>query len=248
MQSTRVLIVDDDPAVVLTLSASLEKLGDAYIVDTCANGLDALHKIEHKPYDLLMTDYSMPGMNGLDLAKAAQEIAPAMHIIMMTAYGTNELRKEVAELDRTTFVDKPFTVKQIRDIVTSIVSDGAVSPRVLIIEDNVDLLRLYSRALTQVGYNVTTTGMLAEAHDLLDQSRFDVLLCDIHMGTEKSTDLIREKRTQLHKNKTHIVMITGETWYGDIAEEVGADLLLEKPVSLDTLVGLVGRLTAPRNL
>jgi len=124
MQSTRVLIVDDDPAVVLTLSASLEKLGDAYIVDTCANGLDALHKIERQPYDLLMTDYSMPGMNGLDLAKAAQAIAPAMHIIMMTAYGTSELRKEVAGLNLITFVDKPFTVKQIRDIVTRIMNNG----------------------------------------------------------------------------------------------------------------------------
>jgi two-component system sensor histidine kinase/response regulator len=247
MQSKRVLIVDDDRAVVLTLSASLERLGDAYSVDTCDNGLDALHKIERQPYDLLITDYSMPGMNGLDLAKAAQEISPAMPVIMMTAYGTSELREEASELGRVTFVDKPFTVKQIRDIVTGIVGDGAVSPRVLIIEDNLDLRRLYSRALTRVGYNVTTTGALAEAHDLLDQNRFDVLLCDIHMGTEKGTDLVRDKRAQLQENKTHVVMITGETWYGDIAEEVGADLFLEKPVGLDTLVGLVGRLTAPHD-
>lgn len=127
MQPKRVLIVDDDPAVVLTMSASLEKLGDACSVDTCTNGLDALHKIEQQPFDLLMTDYSMPGMNGLDLAKAAQGIAPAMYIVMMTAYGTNELRKEIAGLDLTTFVDKPFTVRQIRDIVTRIVNNGSTT-------------------------------------------------------------------------------------------------------------------------
>ncbi len=247
MQSTRVLIVDDDPAVVLTLSASLERLGDAYAVDTCANGLDALHKVELQPYDLLITDYSMPGMNGLDLAKAAQGIAPAMHVILMTAYGTSELREEAAGLNLLTFVDKPFTVKQIREIVTTTMDDDTTAPRVLIIEDNLDLRRLYNRALARVGYNVTATGTLAEAYSLLDQSRFDVLLCDIHLGAEKGTDLIREKHAQLQENKTHVVMITGETWYGDIAEEVGADLFLEKPVGLDTLVGLVGRLTAPHD-
>ena len=94
MQPKHILIVDDDAAVVLTLAASLERLGDAYIVDTCNNGLDALHKIEHNAYDLLMTDYSMPGMNGLELARATREIAPATSIIMMTAYGTSELREQ----------------------------------------------------------------------------------------------------------------------------------------------------------
>ncbi|HOU14924.1 MAG TPA: response regulator [Anaerolineae bacterium] len=244
MQTKRVLIVDDDPAVVLTLSASLERLGDAYAVDTCANGLDALQTIKLQSYDLLITDYSMPGMNGLDLAKAAQSITPTIHVILMTAYGTRELREEAAGVKSLTFVDKPFTVKQIRDIVTNAMQTEAASPRVLIIEDNLDLRRLYNRALARAGYDVTATGMLAEAHALLDQSCFDVLLCDIHIGAEKGTDLIRAKRAQLQKNKTHVVMITGETWYGDIAEEVGADLFLEKPVGLDTLVGLVGRLTA----
>ena len=119
---------------------------------------------------------------------------------------------------------------------------------ILIIEDNHDLRRLYSRALTRAGYDVIATGVLAEAAALLDESRFDVLLCDIHLGAERGTDLIREKHAQLQENKTHVVMITGETWYGDIAEEVGADFLLEKPVGLDTLVGLVGRLTPARDL
>lgn len=122
------------------------------------------------------------------------------------------------------------------------------APQILVIEDNFDLRRLYSRALTRVGYDVTATGVLAEAAALLDASRFDVLLCDIHLGAERGTDLIRERHAQLQEQKTHVIMITGETWYGDIAEEVGADFLLEKPVGLDTLVGLVGRLATARDL
>ncbi len=118
-------------------------------------------------------------------------------------------------------------------------------PHILIIEDNADLRRLYSRALMRAGYAVTATGVLAEAAKFLDQDRFDVLLCDIHIGDKRSTDLIHEKRTQLREQKTHVFMITGETGYSNIAEEVDADLLLEKPVGLDTLVGLMSRLTQP---
>lgn len=62
------------------------------------------------------------------------------------------------------------------------------------------------------------------------------------MGTKNSTDMVREKRAELAADGTHVVLITGEPWYGDIVKEAGADFLLEKPVALDTLVGLVGRL------
>lgn len=68
------------------------------------------------------------------------------------------------------------------------------------------------------------------------------------MGTKKSTDMFREKRAKLTADGTHVVLITGETWYGDIVEEAGADFLLEKPVALDTLVGLVGRLVMSPDL
>jgi CheY-like chemotaxis protein len=248
MSTQRILIVDDDPAVLLTLAASIEKLNPAFVVDTCESGAEALTYLENYQYTLVLTDYSMPGMSGLDLTRLVREHSSETRIIMMTAYGSDALRNQATDLHLDAFIDKPFTVKQIREIINHIMNGVTDSLRILVIEDNSDLRRLYSRALARVGYNVTSTGILAEAHDLLDQNRFDVLLCDIHMGADKGTDLIREKRTQLQESNTRVVMITGETWYGDIVEEAGADLLLEKPVALDTLVGLVERLTMPHNL
>jgi CheY-like chemotaxis protein len=248
MPTQRILIVDDDPAVLLTLAASIERLNPTYEVDTCENGAEALACLENHKYVLLLTDYSMPGMSGVDLARIVREQSSDTHIIMMTAYGSDALRNQVADLDLDAFVDKPFTVKQIREIINSILNDATDAPRVLVVEDNTDLRRLYSNALARAGYRVTETGILAEAQHLVDENQFAVLLCDIHMGTKKSTDMVREKRAKLTADGTYVVLITGESWYGDIGEEVGADLLLEKPVTLDTLIGLVGRLTMSPDL
>lgn len=248
MSTQRILIVDDDPAVLLTLAASIEKINPAYCVDTCENGAEALTYLADHQYILMLTDYSMPGMSGIELAQAARERSPETRIIMMTAYGSDALHEQADALHLDEFVDKPFTVKQIREIITHIIGNATDAPRVLIIEDNTDLRRLYSRALTRAGYSVKSASTIQEANSLLEQSRFDVMLCDIHIGDERGTDLVREQQAKLQENRTHVVMITGETWYSDIAEEVGADFLLEKPVGLDTLVGLVERLTAAYNL
>ena len=248
MSTQRILIVDDDPAVLLTLAASVERLNPNCEVDTCESGAEALACLENHQYVLLLTDYSMPGMSGIDLARIVRERSPDTRIIMMTAYGSNALRAQAAELNLDAFVDKPFTVKQIREIISRIVSDATDAPRVLVIEDNTDLRRLYSNALARAGYRVTETGVLTEAQHLVDENKYAVLLCDIHMGTKNSTDMVREKRAKLTADGTHVVLVTGETWYSDVVEDVGADLLLEKPVTLDTLVSLVGRLTASRNL
>lgn len=242
MSTQRILIVDDDPAVLLTLAASIEKLNPAYVVDTCENGVEALTYLENHQYTLMLTDYSMPGMSGFDLARAVREHSADTRIIMMTAYGSDALRDQVADLHLDAFVDKPFTVKQIREIISRIMSDIAGAPRILVIEDNTDLRRLYGNALARAGYHVTETGVLDEAASLVDKNRFDVLLCDIYMGSQKSTDMVRQKKAKLTADGTHVVLITGETWYGDVVKEAGADFLLEKPVALDTLVGLVGRL------
>ncbi len=244
-QIKSILIVDDDPSVTFTLSAGLEKLGKDYSVDTCSSAEEALAKFQQHPYTLMITDYRMPGMDGLDLARAVRGISPQTHIIMLTAYGNEELHEQAKQLNFAGVVDKPSTVKQIREIVNRTVAGSERSPfEVLVIEDNDDLRRLYTKALSRAGYLVHSTGVLQEAYDLLDREQFNVLLCDIHIGRDKGTDLIREKYDRLQENKTQIVMITGETGYSDIVEEIGADFLLEKPVNIVDLVHLVSRLTS----
>jgi CheY-like chemotaxis protein/predicted regulator of Ras-like GTPase activity (Roadblock/LC7/MglB family) len=116
-QPKRILIVDDEPNVALMLVAGLEKLGDEYLFEIAYRGDEALSKLQQDPYDLLITDYSMPGMSGLDLAQTVRQISPKTQVVLMTAHGTENLRKTVRNLRLDGYIDKPFSIEQIRKIV-----------------------------------------------------------------------------------------------------------------------------------
>ena len=121
----RVLIVDDEPSVLLMLAESLEALDSGCIIETVANAKDALVKIQQEPYDLVITDYKMPGMNGLDLARVARRISPDTRIVLMTAFGTDGLKDAADKLQLSGYLSKPFSIKQIRSIVERAVAQTA---------------------------------------------------------------------------------------------------------------------------
>ena len=125
VESKRVLIVDDEPNVTIVLAAGLEKLGRDYVIETANSGGEALEKVERTSYALMITDYKMPDLNGLDLAMAVRRVSPHTQVILMTAYGTAGLRDKVGNLHLDGYVDKPFSVARIREIVEDAV--GRVS-------------------------------------------------------------------------------------------------------------------------
>jgi CheY-like chemotaxis protein len=113
----RVLIVDDEPNVAMVLAESLERLGEDYIVETANSGEAALARLEEQVYDLVITDYMMPDIDGLKLAESVRGIAPDTRVVLMTAYGTSELRGTVTHQKLDGYIDKPFTMSEIRTIV-----------------------------------------------------------------------------------------------------------------------------------
>jgi len=113
----RVLVVDDEPKLVRFLAASLKKLGKEYLIETAQDGDEALARLEQNKYDLILTDYLMPDMNGIDLARSVRLVSPGTQIVLMTAHNTKQLHEEVERLDMSGFINKPFSVKQIRELV-----------------------------------------------------------------------------------------------------------------------------------
>jgi CheY-like chemotaxis protein/predicted regulator of Ras-like GTPase activity (Roadblock/LC7/MglB family) len=115
--SKQLLIVDDEHEILKALASYIGKLCEEYTVDTAVCGSDALEKVKENPYELIITDYMMPTMDGLELAKAVREISPETKVILITAYGSKELRASVSELNLEGFIDKPFSMEQIQTIV-----------------------------------------------------------------------------------------------------------------------------------
>lgn len=114
-----VLVVDDEPVITETLKAILNRSG---ISTLCANcGEDALELASVMPPDLLITDYRMPGMNGIELASCVKRIAPRCEVILFSGNLTfGELGAEAAKsgVEMVT-IAKPVHPARILELVKS---------------------------------------------------------------------------------------------------------------------------------
>jgi CheY-like chemotaxis protein len=123
-----ILIVDDEPKVRFFLKESLESLGSDYAVSPVASAEDALAALAHAPYDLVVTDLRMPGMNGLDLLSRVRHDRPLMPTILITAYGSDEVAAESRRLQTTRYFTKPFRIEDFLQAVQEALVDPVPEP------------------------------------------------------------------------------------------------------------------------
>ena len=120
MQPRRVLIVEDEINLAEVLLASMEKLGPEYEAEVAYSGLEALTRIKQDCFTLLVTDYLMPGMNGLELARRARQASPDTQIILMTAYTPERLLDVAGDVLLDGVLSKPFSISEFRRLVEQI--------------------------------------------------------------------------------------------------------------------------------
>ncbi|MBC8101199.1 MAG: sigma-54-dependent Fis family transcriptional regulator [Cytophagales bacterium] len=116
-ETPTVLVVDDEPNLRRVLSAVLER--DGYRVLLADGGRDALKKAKQHAgrIDLMVTDFLMPDMNGLELLEAIRKVHPALRTLIISGHGTIRSAVEAMRLGAYDFVTKPFDVEQVRAIV-----------------------------------------------------------------------------------------------------------------------------------
>ena len=122
MTGKPVLIVDDEKNIRLTLSQSLESL--ELETDTAVNGEEALAKLKEKDYGLMLLDLKLPGMDGMEVLRRLREIRPDIRVIIITAYGTIESAVDAMKLGAVDFIQKPFSPKEIRGLVSQVMDRG----------------------------------------------------------------------------------------------------------------------------
>jgi len=111
----RVLVVDDDDQIRDILADMLNINGHRTV--SCSDGYAALEAVERERFDMLITDLGMPGMSGLELAGAVHEKLPKMPIAMITGWGTQLNKEEVALKGILAILPKPFHIKDIKQLV-----------------------------------------------------------------------------------------------------------------------------------
>jgi CheY-like chemotaxis protein len=111
------VLADDEPTVRLILLRMLAAVAPGYELVAVGTGHDALAAVAVRPVALLITDYNMPGMNGVELAQHVKATAPATTIVLLTAYVMAELEQRSKAAGVDYFLAKPFSFDQLVAIV-----------------------------------------------------------------------------------------------------------------------------------
>ncbi len=121
----RILLVDDEETIRYALRETL--ITEGYNVDVAENGFQALERFKVMPYDLLITDIKMPGMDGLQLVREVKKSNPCLKVISITAYGSLETVKEATRLGVAEFLSKPFKIREIKDVIIRVLCNQDIS-------------------------------------------------------------------------------------------------------------------------
>ena len=117
-QVRQILVVDDEPAVCDAIKMMLKF--DGHAVQTANGSKEALSLLEQGKFDLIITDYSMPGMKGDELAAVIKKRLPNQPIIMITAYA-EMLESSGNPLTGVDFIiSKPFLLKDLREAIARV--------------------------------------------------------------------------------------------------------------------------------
>jgi CheY-like chemotaxis protein len=112
----RVLVVDDDPMVLFVFRDILSGLGDGYEIVAIQSGLEALDGVREEPFDLVITDLTMPDLGGVELTEAIRQTSPDTAVVWITAYGCHNVSTDAARLKIHRCYDKPLEVDEILQI------------------------------------------------------------------------------------------------------------------------------------
>ena len=111
LRSMKILLIDDDEWIRDSLKIFFESEG--CLIDAFETAEEALKALKKQPYDIIMVDYRLPGMDGLDFLKRISELYPNVKKILITAYGNSALISEAMQVGIQDFIEKPFTTETI---------------------------------------------------------------------------------------------------------------------------------------
>lgn len=132
MQGYRILIVEDDPKMRDALQYIMRKEG--YGVDAVGEGESALEKLKATDYELIISDLKLPGMDGMDVLRAAKKYKPYVGVIVITAYGTIDSAVVAMKSGAEDYITKPFNIDHIRLVVKKALEKRELSTRNALLE------------------------------------------------------------------------------------------------------------------
>jgi two-component system sensor histidine kinase/response regulator len=266
LKGKRVLIVDDNPSARDILSQMVRNFGmDVEAVDSGASALANLKlaSLQCRPFELVLMDWRMPGMDGLDAAqriKADMNLREIPAVLMVTAYGREEVLLKSEQLGLQGVLIKPVTesvmFNTIIDVLEPALREHASATfgpyseassrtesqqkwieqlncrRVLVVDDNALNREVVSDFLMLAGVDVGTASNGIEALKQLKDGDYEAVLMDVHMPVMDGLTAVREIRKEARWSKLPIVALTAQARLEDREASLAAGMNahLTKPI------------------
>ena len=236
-QKLRILIVDDDERMTRTLADIFSIAGHQPV--EANSGPQALELARSQPFDCVLTDVRMPGMDGVELHHQLHQIQPGLPVVLMTAYASDEIiRKGLGEGVVGVF-DKPLDISSLLGFFTSLARQRSI----VIVDDDPDFCKTLADILKQRGFSV----LQISGHNMdveLMTAEAQVVLLDMKLNGISGVDVLKQIR-QRHPDLP-VLMVTA--YRQEMAAAIQAALAinaftclykpLEIPALLQTLSGL----------
>jgi DNA-binding NtrC family response regulator len=127
-----VLVVDDEKTVCSSCRKILTREG--YNVDVASSGKEALSKVKGNGFDVVVTDWKMPEIDGIEVARRIKEENPNIEVILITGYPSVETSIEAIRSGVSDYVPKPFTPQELSDALIRALAKGQAVPADLVLD------------------------------------------------------------------------------------------------------------------
>jgi signal transduction histidine kinase/CheY-like chemotaxis protein len=273
LRGRHVLTIDDNPQARAVLSSMLTSM--TFEADEAPSGLEGIEMVRraaeaNKPYEIVFVDWQMPGLDGFETGKrirALPNISALPHLVMVTAYGREEVLKQAEENSFANILIKPVTASMLFDSAVEVLGasnsknyDVPANPmvelqqirgaRVLIVEDN-ELNREVALGLLEdahLAIDLAENGQIAL--QMVAERQYDLVLMDMQMPVMDGLDATRAIRLKPEFQSLPIIAMTANVMATDRDKctEAGMNDHLSKPIDPDALFATLLRWIKPRDI
>ena len=249
----RILVVDDQDEIRTLLKSQLEDAG--FEVRTVAKSNEVLAQAKAYQPSLITLDLMLDGKSGFEILELLKSEPETKDIPVIIASVMPNQRTKSLALGAADYIVKPFEQTKVLNTVHRLVlnveeqNNGAKINKVLVVDDDKDIVNWLQTALTDREFEVagTTTGQ--QALELVNQTKPDLILLDLKLPDMDGFLVIKKLRENEETANIPIIVITGTSL--DQSHDtikvlgLGASHLITKPFSFDDLVSEIKRLEAP---
>ena len=256
LRGKHVLVVDDNPTALTILAEMLTSFSLSVSTATTAHAALEIMKSSDRKYDLVIMDWLMPDMNGIEAARIIKQQKSEKHtpmIIMVTAHGRDEVLQDADGLGLEGFLVKPINPSMLFDAIVNIyggepdrvklhkvvspsMTKEKLSAKVLLVEDNIINQQVACELLENFGLNVEVANQGIEAIERVKNGGYDLIFMDIQMPEMDGLEATRRIRQQGFK-EVPIIAMTAHAMTGDREKSLQAGMNdhIAKPIDPELL-------------